>query len=99
MAYQVHGSDINTQLQRSRSDQHLHLAFLELPLRLQTQLARQTPVVRGDIFFAKPLGKLVRHPFRQPASIDKNQSRAMLVDELHDALVDLIPHLVRSHRP
>jgi len=52
----------------------------------------------GNIFFAKPFSKLMRHSFSQPARIDEEQRRTMLSDELHHAVVNFVPHFVAGDR-
>src|SRR5207253_15829 len=43
-------------------------------------------------------GELVRHAFGEPARVDRDERRAVLLDELHEAVVVLGPYLVRHHR-
>ena len=54
--------------------------------------------MRGDVFRAEALGKLVRHALGEPAGVHRDERGAVLFDELHEALVDLGPHFVRHHR-
>src|SRR4051812_38896794 len=55
-------------------------------------------MMRGNVFWTQALGELVRHALGQPPRVDGNERGAMLFDELHQALVNLGPYLVRHHR-
>ena len=46
----------------------------------------------------KPLGKVMRYALGQPPGVDENQRRAPLADQLRQAIVDFVPHLVARHR-
>jgi hypothetical protein len=45
---QIHGTDVDTELERGRRHDRPEATFLELFFRLQAKGARQTPVVRHD---------------------------------------------------
>ena len=77
----------------------LQLAALQPLFRRQPQLARQAAVMREHRVFAQPLGQMVRDALGQPPRVDEHQRRAVLVDQRGDAVVDLLPHLVRRDRP
>ncbi len=47
---------------------------------------------------AQPLGQMMRDALGQPARVDEDQRGAMLADQLGDAVVDLVPHLVAGDR-
>ncbi len=55
-------------------------------------------MVRGDVFGAEALGQLVRHALGQAPRVHRDQRGAMRLDQPHEAVVDLLPHLVRHHR-
>ena len=61
------------------------------PLRVQTVLASQTAVVRGDRIFPQSLRQVSRQPLRQPPGVDKDQRSAVLFDELRQLLVNFGP--------
>ena len=67
-------------------------------LRCEAQFARQAAVMRGDVVFANPLAQLMRDPLRQPPGVDEDQRGAMLLDQFHQAVVNLVPHLVGGDR-
>ena len=98
MAHQVHRPHVNAEFERSGRYQNFHLAFFQLPLRLQAQLARQTSVMRRHVFLTQSLSQLMGNAFGQPPRVHENQRRAVRVHQLHDALVNLVPHLVGGDR-
>src|SRR5215470_1215596 len=57
---QVDGADVDTEFERGGCDQDLYLAFLQFLLCREAQLARQTPVVGGDVVFADEFAQLMR---------------------------------------
>src|SRR3954451_1920270 len=50
----------------------------------------------SDGVFPKPLSQVERNALGQLPSIDEDERGAVLQDEFSDAVVDLVPHLVRS---
>src|SRR3954462_12534831 len=50
----------------------------------------------SDGVFAKPLGQVERNALGQLSSIDKDERGAVLQDKFSNAVVDLVPHLMRS---
>ncbi len=76
---------------------------LSLPSRRRCSASRRTSfaeaaVVGSDALVAEPLGQLVRHALGQAPRVHRDQRGAMRLDQLHEAVVDLLPHLVRHHR-
>ena len=96
---QVHGADINSQLQRGRRYQNFDLSFFQLLFRRKTQPARQAAVVRSNVLFTHAFGKIVCYPLHQPAGIDKHQSGAVLMHKFRNPVVHFVPHFVRRDRP
>src|SRR5947208_8229517 len=47
--------------------------------------------------FPQTIGQTVGEAFRQRAGIDEDQRRAMLLGKLCEAVIDLVPHLVRHY--
>jgi len=99
VAHQVHRSDVNAKFQRSGRHQNFYLTFFQLSLRFQAQLARQTPVMRRHVFLAQPLAQLMSNALGEPPRIHEHERRAVRIHQLYDALVNLVPHLVRRDRP
>ena len=48
---------------------------------------------------AENRGKMMAHALREPPGVNKNQRGTICEHEIGDALVNLFPHLVRSHGP
>src|SRR6185295_2079013 len=98
LAYEIDRPDIDAQFERGRCDQRFQLTGFEATFRVQANLARETPVMRGDEFCAEALCKMMRDTFRQPPCINEYERGPMLADERGDAIVDLVPLFVRAHR-
>src|SRR5262249_27930750 len=60
--------------------------------------ARQAAVVRAYGVFTQALGQIEGHAFRKPARVHKDQRGAMLLHELADAVVNLVPEVVAGDR-
>ena len=93
LAHQVHGADVDPQLERGGRDQRLELPFFEPGFRVEALFLGQAAVMRRHLVRAQPLGEMQRQPLRQPARVHEHQCGAMLEDQLHQALVNLLPHL------
>ena len=98
-AGKLHVPNINAQLERSRCDKRAHLAVFQLAFSFQAQLACKRSVVRSNRVFTQALGQMMRHSLDQPSRVHENQGRAMLLDQLRDAIVNLIPLAIRSYWP
>ena len=98
VADKVDRSNVDAEFERGGRDQDFYLAFFQLALGLETQLARQASVMCGDIFLAKALAELMGNAFGQAPGVDEDERRAVRLDELDDALVNLVPHFVRGNR-
>ena len=98
LAHQVDLADVDAQLQRGRRHQRLELAALQAPLGVQPVLLRHAAVVRGDQLLAQPRRQLARHAFGHAPRVDEDERGAVLLDQLGEAFVDLLPHLRRHHR-
>src|SRR4029077_2705669 len=70
----------------------------QLVLGREAKLAREAAVMRGDGVFAKTLFEMVRDAFGKAARIDEHERRAVLANELGDAIVDFVPHFMRGDR-
>ncbi len=76
----------------------LSLPVAQPLLGVEALLLREAAVVRGDELGAEPLGQLVRHALGEPPRVHHDERRAVRLDQLDQALVDLLPDLVRHHR-
>src|SRR2546425_37675 len=83
-----------TTLFRSR----LELALFERRLGVEPLLLREAAVVRRDLIRAVALGQMQREALGEAPGVHEYQRGAVLADELHQPLVDLVPHLGRHHR-
>ena len=99
LADQIDRADVDAELERCRRHHRLQLAALQPLFGVEPQLARQAAVMRQHRVFAQPLGQMVRDALGQPPRVDEHQRRPVLGDQLGDAVVDLLPHLVRRDRP
>ena len=88
-------TDVDAELERRRGDERLQRARLQSMLRVEANLLRQAAVMRGDRILAKPLAQMPRGPLGHLPRVDENQRRPVLGDELREAIVVLLPHLVR----
>ena len=96
---EIDRADVDAELERCRRHHRLELSGLELLFRGQPQLARQAAVMRKHRVFAQPLGQIVGDALGQPPGVDEHQRRLVLGDQGGDAVVDLLPHLIRCDRP
>ena len=98
LAHQIHGADVDPQLERGGGDERLQLPVFEAGLRIEPLFLGEAAVVRRDLIRPQALGEMQREPLRQPPGVHEHQRRAVLRDQLHQPLVDLVPHLGRHHR-
>src|SRR6185437_2545713 len=83
---QINVANIDSQFERSGGHQNFQFAIFELALGVQAQLARQAAVVRANNIFTQTFGKIKRNALSQAARVHKNQGRAVLLDQLTDAV-------------
>ena len=98
LADQVDLADVDAELQRGGRHQRLQLAALQALLGVQPVLLGHAAVVRGDQLLAEPRRQLARHALGHAPRVDEDERGAVLLDQLGEALVDLLPHLRRHHR-
>ena len=96
--HQIDFPNINPQFQRRRRHQRLERPAFQPMLRIQPPLLRERAVMTRHLILPHHLAKPCCNPLRQFARVHKNQCRAMLIDQLRDLLVNLIPLLVRANR-
>src|SRR5437762_2457254 len=94
LANEINAADIDPKFERSSSDQRADFPCFQFSLGGETQLARQTAMMRRDGIFSQAFAKMMGHALRQTARVDKNQRGAMLRRQRGDALVNLVPHFV-----
>ncbi len=98
LAHQVHGADVDAELERCRGDDGLQLSFFQSFFAGESQLARQASVVRQHGIVAKAIAKMMRHALGEPPGVHEHERRPVLVDQDGQPIVNLLPHLVRRHR-
>src|SRR5258705_9429816 len=98
LAHEVHVTDVDAELERRGGDERLQRAVLQPMLGVEPNLLRQAAVMRGDRILAEPLAQVPRRPLRHLSRVHEDQRRAVLGDELRQAVVVLLPDLVRHHR-
>jgi len=94
LADQVDVADVDTEFERGGGDQRTQLALFQALLRIQSLLARQAAVMRGDRVLAEAFAQMPRQPLGQSSRIHEDQGRAMRGDQCRKAIVVLVPHLV-----
>ena len=65
---------------------------------VQAQLLRHAAVVRHHVLGAEELGQVARRALGHAPRVDEHERRAVLLREVREALVDLLPHLGGHHR-
>ena len=98
LAHQVHFTDIDTQLQRCRGDQHLEFAGLEPVLSLEPVFPGEAAVMGGDLILAATVRQVTGDTLGQPAGVDEDDRGAVVRRERGQAIVDLHPDLVGHDR-
>ena len=98
LTHQVDGADVDPQLQRRGGDQGAQRSLLEPPLRVEARLLGQAAVVGGHRVRAQALAQLVRGALGHAPRVDEDQRGAVRGDQLAQAGVDLLPHLVGHDR-
>ena len=94
LADEVHGADIDAQLERRGCDAEAYPSFLEPPLRVVPALLGQAAVVGDDVLFSQALRHEVRDPFHEAPGVDEYQGGAMLSDQAGDTVQHVRPLLV-----
>jgi hypothetical protein len=98
LADEVDRADVDPELERGGRDQRAQAAGLQALLQFQAALARQAPVVRADVLVAQPLRQVVRGALGKPARVHEDQRGAVLLDQHREAVVDVLPVLLRGDR-
>ncbi len=94
--HEVDGAHVDPELERRRRDEAGDLAALQQLLDLQPLLARERPVVGARELFLGQLVEPERQPLGEPAVVDEDDRRPVLLDELEDLGVDRRPDRRRS---
>jgi hypothetical protein len=98
LAHQVHGTDVDAQLERRRRHEGPQIARAQARLETGATLLGEAPVVRTHAALAQPLGEEVSHTLGQPARVHEHQRRPVLGDKLRDPVEHLAELLGGRHR-
>ena len=94
LADQVHRADVDSQFERRRGDHRSEVAALEPVLGFEAKLSGQASMVRQHGFGAEPLRQPMGDALGQSPRVDKDQGRPVLVCQLGESVVGLLPLLV-----
>ena len=98
LADEVDGADIDSQLERRRSDERAELPVLETTLSVEAGFLRQASMMSRHRVHAEPPFEVPGNPLGQSPRVDKDKRRAVLLDKGGQPVVDLLPDLKRHHR-
>ena len=91
-------ADVDPELERGGRHHGPEFAPLQPLLGRKTALLGHAAVMRGDRVLAQTLREFARDPLGHAARVDEDERRAVALDQLCEAAVDLGPDLVRHHR-
>ena len=98
LADEVYVADIDTEFERSGGNEGFQLAVLELLFCSEPVLLRHASVMSGDGPVRDSLREFVSDALRHFSGVDEDKGRAVCPDQIDQAIVDLLPDLVRHHR-
>src|SRR4030095_10955365 len=64
---------------------------------VEPALLGEAAMVGSHQLLTDSIAEMARNPFRQAAGVDKNERRSMLANQRGQAIVVLLPNLVRHH--
>ncbi len=94
LADEVDVADVDAEFERGGGDEDAALTLLETALGLKAEMARERAMMGGDMLLAHALGEAVRDALDEAASVDEDESGAMLECEFVKAVVNLAPHFI-----
>src|SRR5258706_15630863 len=94
---QIDVADIYAQLQRCGGDEGAELAGLEAILGIKPMVAREAAVMAGDLVWAHEARQARGETLGELSRVNEDERRTMLIDELDDLAINLIPLLVRTN--
>ena len=99
LAHEIDRADVDAELERRRGDERRCSSPLFSRCSASSRILRdRLPWCAATAFVAEPLGEVMRDALGQPPRVDEDERRAVLRDERGDAVVDLVPQLVRRRR-
>src|SRR4051794_23144919 len=96
LANELDVSDVNAELERRRGDHRPQLAAHEPSLRSKSLLFGEAAMMRRDRHGAETVGKLAGHTFCHSAGVNEDERRPMILNQLRQSIIDLVPDL-RGH--
>ena len=73
LANQIDTSDIDSKFERGCGYQRADFASFEFSFGSETQLARETAVMRGDGILSQAFAQVMRHPLGEAARINEDE--------------------------
>ena len=90
--------DVEAKLEGCRGHERTELARPQTVFRIQPFALCEGTVMGGDRVLAKTVAQPRREPLRHSSCVHEHECRLVFVDELFEAVVDFLPHLVRHDR-
>ncbi len=98
LADQLDLADVDPELERCGRHHGFEFAPLQPLLGGKPAFLGHAAVMRGDRLLAETLREFAGDPLGHAAGVDEDERRAMALDQLRQAPVDLGPHFVGHHR-
>jgi hypothetical protein len=89
LAHQLHGTDVDPELQGGGGDERPQLACPQAALDPLAALPRQRSMVGGDLILTQPLAELMGYSLGQLPRVDEHERRAVARHVGGDAVEDL----------
>src|SRR5262249_35804429 len=97
LAHELHGPDVDAQLERCRRDERLQVSRTESRLQPKPPILREAAVMRGHALRADPFRQEMRQSLGETAGVDEYERGTVLLDMGRDPIEDLAPLLVGRH--
>ncbi len=98
LADEIDIADVDPKLEGGGRHQGLQFSALQPLLGGEPELLSHAAVMGGDVALAEAVGELAGDAFGHAPGVDEHQGRAVLLDQVGQAGVDLRPDLARHHR-
>ena len=99
LAHELHGTDVDAELERCRGDQRAEVAGAQPGLHAQPALLGEAAVMRGHRVVAEPLREQMRHAFGHAARVDEHDGGLVPTHVSGDAVQHVGHLLARRDRP
>ncbi len=98
LADEIDVSDVDAEFERSGGDEGFQLAVLEPLLCREPLLLRHAAVMRGDRAVGDPFRQFMGDALRHAAGVDEHERGAVRLDQIDQAIVDLLPDFAGHDR-